>query len=308
MYKQGKSKVAPKYIPPSSGKQLTGLFDIDRKLYNNVFNFINGFMVTKYPDLSRQEIESIRRDIVSKIKRSYTDNQVYKTIRSYYFTEGETAAAQPEGVVNTVFQDDKRNNDRVQQIMRLIPKNTQGKLKTVLDIGCGDGAILAGLSQALNIEAENLHGADIIPLQNTPFTFHHIVQGKFGLDLHDGSVNLVTILMVLHHIQDIEVAIQEIHRVLAPGGMLIIREHDCDVQKNPGLAMYLDIIHGLYMVSFSNPQETDDFSKQLTYYRSLQNWTDMLGSAGFKMLQTMGVHNEKPRGDKQVYYRVYTKA
>jgi ubiquinone/menaquinone biosynthesis C-methylase UbiE len=46
------------------------------------------------------------------------------------------------------------------------------------------------------------------------------------LPFPDNSFQLVTALMTLHHVEDIATMLDEISRVLAPGGILLIREHD----------------------------------------------------------------------------------
>ena len=56
-------------------------------------------------------------------------------------------------------------------------------------------------------------------------------------------MDLVTSLMALHHMEDPDAIIVEISRVLRPGGVFIIREHDCDP---PELAISIDVMHGLY--------------------------------------------------------------
>jgi ubiquinone/menaquinone biosynthesis C-methylase UbiE len=49
--------------------------------------------------------------------------------------------------------------------------------------------------------------------------------------------------MVLHHVPDADASVREIVRVLRPGGMLVLREHDC---ASPTLAAVIDTLHGFY--------------------------------------------------------------
>ncbi len=94
---------------------------------------------------------------------------------------------------------------------------------TIVDIGCGEGITLEkvqrlfpdrkvfGIENLLeNIEICRNHGCDI-------------EQGDvYDLPLSPESVNCVFFMEVIEHLEHPEIAIQEIHRVLTPGGRLVI--------------------------------------------------------------------------------------
>jgi SAM-dependent methyltransferase len=67
--------------------------------------------------------------------------------------------------------------------------------------------------------------------------------GDSRLPYPDGHFCAVTALMVLHHVPDADASVREIVRVLRPGGMLVLREHDC---ASPTLAAVIDTLHGFY--------------------------------------------------------------
>ena len=67
--------------------------------------------------------------------------------------------------------------------------------------------------------------------------------GDARLPYPDGHFCAVTALMVLHHVPDADASVREIVRVLRPGGMLVLREHDC---ASPTLAAVIDTLHGFY--------------------------------------------------------------
>lgn len=81
------------------------------------------------------------------------------------------------------------------------------------------------------------------------------------IPLPDKSVDLVLMLMFLHHIDDQskKKIIKEVYRVLKPDGFIFIREHDVK-ENNLNLTRYLDKIHLLY-----NPDPTQH-SIEKTYY------------------------------------------
>ncbi len=96
----------------------------------------------------------------------------------------------------------------------------------VADIGCGTGNAAELLSPhvrkviaidfsepMLDAARRRLDGAD-----NVDF----LVGSIDGLPLDDGSVDAVVVLLVLHHVEDVEDALKELRRVVRPGGAALI--------------------------------------------------------------------------------------
>lgn len=84
--------------------------------------------------------------------------------------------------------------------------------------------------------------------------------------------------MVLHHIRHAPSVVAEVARVLQPGGLFLIREHDCAVR---GLPVLLDIMHGLYALVWKRPSEWPLFlSEYQAFYRSKDEWDAVMRSAG----------------------------
>ncbi|MGH2557086.1 MAG: class I SAM-dependent methyltransferase [Actinomycetota bacterium] len=94
----------------------------------------------------------------------------------------------------------------------------------ILDLGCGDGSHMNLLSSGGKVV-----GLDSsLPLLDTASAFGHVVAGVGErLPLSDSSVNLVHVSHVLHHAHDHRVVLGEIHRILRPGGTLLLIE-TCD--------------------------------------------------------------------------------
>lgn len=104
-------------------------------------------------------------------------------------------------------------------------KNFGGK--KVLDIGCGNGYVLSKYAK----EGAEVYGIDItetsIDLCNKRFEYLSL-NGNFQvanaeeLPFSNNSFDCVCSMGVLHHVPDTEKAVNEIHRVLKPGGRIIL--------------------------------------------------------------------------------------
>lgn len=99
--------------------------------------------------------------------------------------------------------------------------------KRVLDVGCGNGYVLSRYAAA----GARACGVDLTPtavaLSRTRFAIEKL-SGEFiqanaeRLPFPDNQFDCVCSMGVLHHVPDTERAVAEIHRVLKPGGRLIV--------------------------------------------------------------------------------------
>jgi SAM-dependent methyltransferase len=104
---------------------------------------------------------------------------------------------------------------RLHRILRCIPKNA-----ILLDIGCGPEFVLL---KALSPQLKQGFGLDF---KVDPQHWHNLTIQQLVLDTQlpfaDNSLDCVTMLAVLEHIEQEQAIAQEIHRVLKPGGELIL--------------------------------------------------------------------------------------
>jgi ubiquinone/menaquinone biosynthesis C-methylase UbiE len=84
------------------------------------------------------------------------------------------------------------------------------------------------------------------------------------INLPDKSVDLILCNFSLHHIKEIFKMIDEIKRILKPGGYLIIQEHDNTSDKQKELLDFYHYINYLLLIDIKE----DDFE---TLYSRFQN-------------------------------------
>jgi len=187
------------------------------------------------------------------------------------------------------------------------------KIAKYLDIGCGSGSITAGIGNHLNLSADNIFGADIPnwaghdhKQESVPgFTFKTIAMEsgnapKYSIDMLSGSCQLISLLMVLHHVRDevLSLMFREILRILSPNGLVLIREHDSPNEMTDSL---INIEHGLFEVAIENLTTGDEFSKSYYgKYRTKREWRSLFSNFGFSHIETTH-HSGATRG----YYSLF---
>jgi len=113
-----------------------------------------------------------------------------------------------------------RAYDMAQEIARVIPRGAE-----VLDVGCGNGFIAHNLSAMLG---SSVIGIDVTDATQAPIDYRQYDGSRFPLP--DDSVDAVLLCYVLHHAQDVCGVLNEMKRVLRPGGLAVIYE---DIPETP---------------------------------------------------------------------------
>jgi demethylmenaquinone methyltransferase/2-methoxy-6-polyprenyl-1,4-benzoquinol methylase len=103
-------------------------------------------------------------------------------------------------------------------------------VERVLDVGGGTGRAATALGGATVVDAAPGMLAEARADGNEA-----VVGAAESLPVRDGSVDAVVVVDALHHFADIEAAVAEAARVLAPGGVLVIRDFDPTTLRGRGL-------------------------------------------------------------------------
>ena len=150
----------------------------------------------------------------------------------------------------------------------------------VLDCGCGPGTISVGLAQivaqgqvvGIDREEAELEQAHRYAQQHGAANVEFRVANVYEIPFPDASFDAVLAHAVLQHLADPMRALQEMHRVLKPGGLIGVREEDRDADLIYPLPQGLQDAHKLLMRLWSQAGGDPYFPKR---YRAV------LREAGF---------------------------
>lgn len=142
-----------------------------------------------------------------------------------------------------------------------------------IDVGGGDGGITLELGKMMG--AKNIHVCDpkyTVDNQRTG------VRACPDLTVLEASTyDLATCIFSIHHFGNLVAMLTQIARIVKPGGLLFIKEHDC---WNAIDAMMVDIEHGLFMTANSETI-TDNHT---LHFKNHVGWAQTLRAVGFELV------------------------
>lgn len=266
----------------------------DKQIYDRMFEWV-------HYSLSQKSRELIL--CANVYKRSINRVDKIKSLVDKFYNNGKT-----NDTMNEIPKNEIPKNE--------IPETPPNRIK-ILDIGCAEGSISVMIGQYFGLDASHMHGCDIIENKSDKIsdqmTFAHIIDenNSYQKLYANEQFDIIIALMSLHHIKNRDDILKQIHRILKPNGLFIIREHNC-ISK--GLSLVLDTIHGFYSMVWANPREMSDFQTEyFANYTRSDDLTKIIESKGFSELYN-NRFNEYPRfyhgkviNPLNYYYAVYRK-
>lgn len=163
-----------------------------------------------------------------------------------------------------------------------------GRLHDYVSIG-DNGKVVTSLREAIGLNGKvwivhDTNGADISAVLERrslePIGEFVPVDYEFfeKIEIPDDSADLVTLNQGLHHFPQDKVLpfLREVRRILRPGGMFIVREHDA----TPSLIPMLDLAHSVFNAVTG---VTLDMEKtEIRAFRPISEWRCILSAAGFE--------------------------
>jgi len=194
---------------------------------------------------------------------------------------------------------DERAKYRVSELKEIINEIGNPNIQTILDFGSAEGTITGTLAKELGLNKEQAFSTDIKrPRDDTDFTFILANKESPKISISNDKIDLITSLMVLHHLENPRNTIEEFYRILSPNGYLIIREHDCLPGMEDTITQQLDLYHGFYEAVLGEPDKLENPEFPMNYfakYYSNDDWTKMIEAVGFKRIDNIPSLEEKYR-------------
>lgn len=137
------------------------------------------------------------------------------------------------------YKNGERTTERLKDIISLVNDRT---ITSVLDVGAGNAEISLAVKNHYKLKSNQVLLLDpkVVP-SNRYLKIEYDDNWNFLLE--DNQVDLVLLFNVLHHVEPYQRKhlISEVTRVLKPGGLVIIRDHDAINDKD--YMSYLDLYH-----------------------------------------------------------------
>jgi ubiquinone/menaquinone biosynthesis C-methylase UbiE len=120
------------------------------------------------------------------------------------------------------------------------------------------------------------------------------------LPFKDGSISFITCFQVLHHIKDKNYTLLELYRVLEKGGLILLREHNCeDIQDR----MLIDLEHSLH--AFVVDEQGQDYLQNYNdSYMTKLELEKLMNSFGFFKVD---IKFPTDKGITKYYYSLWNK-
>lgn len=153
-----------------------------------------------------------------------------------------------------------RAYDMAIEVARAMPCQSR-----VLDVGCGNGFIAHHLSAMLGT---SVTGIDLDESTQAPIDYRRFDGTNFPVE--DQSFDGVLLCYVLHHAQDLGAILDEVRRVLRPGGRMVVYEDipDCWWDR------FICWTHNLQWQGRTGP----------CTFRLEEEWRETFAAAGFEIV------------------------
>ena len=173
-----------------------------------------------------------------------------------------------------------------------------------VDIGAGSGTIASMIGEECRIKKENIYcldvsGSDDFFKRNSGCNF--ITYNGTDIPFKENDISLVTLFMVLHHVKNLEQFMENLSRVMKPGGIVFVRDHDA----TPEMLPLLHSEHYIWIIKKKiNIEEYE--STMVHNFMSKEKIKNLFCNHGFEI---NGKENEytKPKGEKREFFICFRK-
>jgi SAM-dependent methyltransferase len=244
-------------------------------------------------------IKTLNKAIIGKYLIS--DLELCKKLKKYMST-------------NNTIMHTERGSNIAKNILKHIP---DVKIESYLDFDCFDCEITNNIKDLLKLNKEQTHGVDIkeYGTKCNSITFKQIPKFEIGVEpialpYSDNSFDLVTCLMVLHHIPSIHLKflIHEFNRILRPGGYIILKEHNV-ANRDVILQYVIDVQHMLFDLVWEQNSENMSWEQNTPInYLSVSKWNEMFLDDQFEIYNSAFYNSDLVKNPTNKFVIVYSKS
>lgn len=137
----------------------------------------------------------------------------------------------------------KRHADRAHKLIELYLNSPHIRY---LDIGCADGSTTMALSKLIgqNRTITTMCIDPYVRVSDAPIVKYNNIPNQ--------SIDLITVLMTLHHHKNLHHTMNQIQRICKKGSIVLVKEHDCrnDIDRD-----FIFVEHMIYMTTRKEVEE-----------------------------------------------------
>lgn len=241
-----------------------------------IYRFLKYGILKEDPSLA--ELVFKKMDELIQITPPLSDQEIFRKIKTFI----EDQSSHFMDMVNR--DEAARRARRVGHVQFLVDSPSE----IYVDIGAGDGKIASGLAMMWGLKKDQVFALEVgeYPKMSPNVTWLDYTE-NFDIPLPSNSLDLSSLLMALHHINDVGPIIFEIHRILKVGGQLLIRETDA---SDVDTAILSEVLDKMFYVVFSNSREVPLPNN----YKSASDWKSIIELYGFKMRKYEDIDENNP--------------
>jgi len=189
--------------------------------------------------------------------------------------------------LNLAMDSTKRGDKAAEELLHVLKATDESYVpSSYLDIGCNNGSITVPFGERLGLRETHIHGIDVVNFGAQlikPFDgFDYKQYDGYHIPFESETFDLVTCLMVLHHVERPLELVREMHRILKAGSIVILKEHNA---FEPLLEDLIELEHMLYE-TVERSVSYQDFKSD--YYQGLfdkDRLNKLMEEGGFKRLK-----------------------
>lgn len=291
------------YVPVNSYQQFKTLLSIGH--FNNQIQYLTSLVsrFVNFDFLTLKNILSMSFYSQKSLEQSQKINDltIYNKLRE-------------NRKLKDINKKNKRNQKRAYEIYDYINNALKNYNKIIggdqyfhLDYGGNDGSVSSEFAKIAKLDKSQVFSADVeswlgnkknISFDNITYT---LLNENQKLPYKNESFDSVSLLQVLHHIEFVEFHLKEIYRILKHGGIVVIKEHDCN---NLTTQLLIDIEHIIHEVVEPDMPNNKIFNSYSAFYTSFNQLNDIMQSIGFEFVSDdYNFHSKNPTRYYFVTYR-----